>query len=347
MKTVLIAAKGNEYSGEDVGDFSERSQLVVVYKFQVNEAIKMSHVPVEQHGYVARRFLKGKIETHVLLVAAKTPDKVLTKGNIFDIVDAGIQGTTPGLITRGEKFVEASAVLIGLDIERKTGTAPEMSQVLQEIKTLTQAGDDLSKFDQLSRLQWYLHLIRGPNEFLKAIGKKAREYLKDSITVEQENLKLMMEQLYHCAELWVQFWRTKGRLENGQTDHVNVPHGNANGKRTFPQSNKANGVATGKAKDWKGKGVEVTSGKTYSHVVGNNEPTFKSDPFKVLGKENLSATPTTICNTLWIKGWDRSKMDKPRKAGSCLVCGQKEHILKDCGEKVKLFNAENSVSVLI
>ena len=90
MKTVLIAAKGNEYSREDIRDFSERSQLVVVYKFQVNEAIKMSHVPAEQHGYVARRFLKGKIENHVLLVAAKTPDKVLTKGDIFDIVNAGI-----------------------------------------------------------------------------------------------------------------------------------------------------------------------------------------------------------------------------------------------------------------
>jgi hypothetical protein len=99
MKTDLIAAKNNEYSGEDVGDFSERSQLVVIYKYLVNEAIKFSHVPVEHHGYVARRFLKGKIENHVLLIAAKTPDKVLTKGNIFDNVEAGIQGTTPGLIT--------------------------------------------------------------------------------------------------------------------------------------------------------------------------------------------------------------------------------------------------------
>jgi hypothetical protein len=140
MKTVLLTAKGNEYSGADVGDFSERSHLVFVYKFKVNEAIKMCHVPADQHGYVARRFLKGKIENHVLLVAAKSPDKVLTKGDIFDIVDAGIQGTTPGLITRGDKFVEASAVLIGLDIERKTGKAPEMSHVLHEIKTTTQPG---------------------------------------------------------------------------------------------------------------------------------------------------------------------------------------------------------------
>jgi hypothetical protein len=134
-----------------------------------------------------------------------------------------------------------------------------MSQVLQEIKTLTQARDDLSKFDQLSRLQWYLHLFRGHNEYLKAICIKATECLKDSITVEQVNPKHMMEQLSHCAELWVQFWLPKGKLEIGQAEHVNIPNGNGNGKRTFPQSGKANGVGTGKAKDWKGKGVEVTS----------------------------------------------------------------------------------------
>jgi hypothetical protein len=200
----------------------------------------------------------------------------------------------------------------------------------------------LSKFDLLSRLQWYLHLFRGHNKFLKAICKKAKECLKDSITVEQENPKLMMEQLSHCAELWVHFWRTKGKLEIGQADHVDVPNGNGNGngKRTFPQPGKANGVANGKAKDWKGKGVEVQSGKTYSRAVGNNEPTFQSDPFKVLGKKNPSATPTAICNTIWIKGWDRNKMDKLRKAGCCLVCGQKGHIVKDCSEKIKLFNVE-------
>jgi hypothetical protein len=33
MKTVLLVAKGNEYSGEDVGDYSERAPLVFVYKF--------------------------------------------------------------------------------------------------------------------------------------------------------------------------------------------------------------------------------------------------------------------------------------------------------------------------
>jgi hypothetical protein len=41
MKTVLLVAKGNEYSGEDVGDFTECSQLVFVYKFKVDEAIRM------------------------------------------------------------------------------------------------------------------------------------------------------------------------------------------------------------------------------------------------------------------------------------------------------------------
>jgi hypothetical protein len=47
MKTVMIAAKDSEYSGEDVGDFSERSQLVDIFKYLVNETIQMSHVPVE------------------------------------------------------------------------------------------------------------------------------------------------------------------------------------------------------------------------------------------------------------------------------------------------------------
>jgi hypothetical protein len=337
---VLNAAKNNEYSGEDVGDFSERSQLVVIYKYLVNEAIKLSHAPVEQHGYVARRFLKGKIENHVLLIAAKTPDKVLSKEKIFDIVDAGIQGTTPGLITRGVKFLKASALHIGQDIEKKTGRLPELSQVLQEIKTLTQARDDLSKFDQLSRLQWYLHLFRGGNEYLRDICKKAKECLKDSITLEQENPRPMAEQLSHCGELWVQFWRTKGKQENGPSEHANIPNGNGNGKRTYPQSGKANGVVTDKAKDWKGKGAEVTSGKTYSHALRENEPTLKTDPFGVLGRENLSATPTTICNTIWIKGWDRKKMDRLRSTGCCLVCGQKGYMVKDCTEKTKLFQAE-------
>jgi hypothetical protein len=47
MKTVIVAAKGNEYFGEDTGDYAERSQLVCIYKYLVNEAICMSHVPAE------------------------------------------------------------------------------------------------------------------------------------------------------------------------------------------------------------------------------------------------------------------------------------------------------------
>jgi hypothetical protein len=130
MKTIIIAAKGSEYSGEDTEYFAERSQLVDIFKYFVNEAIRMSHVPAEQHGYVARNILTGKIANHVLLIAAKSPDKVLSKEQIFEIVDAGIQGTTPGLITRREKFLNTSALLIGLDIKRKTGKVPELSLVL-------------------------------------------------------------------------------------------------------------------------------------------------------------------------------------------------------------------------
>jgi hypothetical protein len=99
-------------------------------------------------------------------------------------------------------------------------------------------------------------------------------------------------------------------------------------------------MANGQAKDWKGKGAEVQSGKTYSRAVGNKEPTVNSDPFRVIGKDNLSATPTATCKTLWVKGWERGKMEKLRKAGCCLVCGQKGHIVKDCREKAKLFDQE-------
>jgi hypothetical protein len=31
-------------------------------------------------------------------------------------------------------------------------------------------------------------------------------------------------------------------------------------------------------------------------------------------------------------------MDKLRKAGCCLICGQKGHIVKDCDQKNELFN---------
>jgi hypothetical protein len=81
-------------------------------------------------------------------------------------------------------------------------------------------------------------------------------------------------------------------------------------------------VVAGKAKDWKGKGAEVMSGKTYSHALGKSEPTFKTYPFAVLGKENLSATPTAICNTIWIKRWDRNKMDKLWLAAVLSVAGK-------------------------
>ena len=344
MKNIIMQAKGHEYSGEEAGDFGERALQVQVYKFKVEEAITMSNVPVDQHGYVARKFLKGKIEGHALLLAAKTPEKVLTKKEIFEFVDASIQGTTPGLVTRGEKFARASAVQIGLDIEKKTGKYPELSALLQEIKILEQARDDLSKFDVLSRLQWYLHLFRGNNGSLRAICKKARECLKDSITVEQENPKLMMEQLSHCTEQWVLFWRTKSRQDCGLSDAVgeattqDQANGNGNGKRPMQQSGKPNSTANGQSKGWKGKSAEVQSGKTFSRAVGGKEPTVMSDPFRVLGKDNLSASPNATCRTLWVKNWNRTKMDKLRKAGCCLICGQKGHIVKDCDQKNVLFD---------
>jgi hypothetical protein len=41
-----------------------------------------------------------------------------------------------------------------------------------------------------------------------------------------------------------------------------------------------------------------------------------------------------------VKGWERDKMDRLRKAGCCLVCGQKGHMVKDCGQRNTLFDKE-------
>jgi hypothetical protein len=96
-------------------------------------------------------------------------------------------------------------------------------------------------------------------------------------------------------------------------------------------------MASCQARDWKGKGIEEQSAKTYSRAVGSKEPTVSTDPFRVIGKENLSASPTPTCKILWIKGWDRKKMDKLRAERCCLVCGQKGHMVKDCREKKQAF----------
>ena len=146
------------------------------------------------------------------------------------------------------------------------------------------------------------------------------------------------------------FWRTKSRQDCGLSDAVGSPttnnhangngNGNGNGKRPMQQSAKPGNTANGQTKGWKGKSAEVQSGKTYSRAVGGREPTVQSDPFRVIGKDNLYATPTATCKTLWVKGWERDKMDKLRRAGCCLVCGQKGHMVKDCGQRNTLFDKE-------
>jgi hypothetical protein len=203
-----------------------------------------------------REFLTGKIASLVLRIATKSPDKVLHKEQIFNIVDASIQGTTPSLISCREKYLKAAALQI------------ELSQVLREINALTQS--------------------------------------------DEVQLKT------------VRFCPPKTTIPNGAvtSNRLATPIPNGNGKRTLPQAERQ----TVRSKDWKGKGF--------------NEPNLKTDPFGFLGKENLSYFATKTCNTLWIKGWDRKRMDQLRKSGGCLVCGQQGHIMKDCRYKQRLFLAE-------
>ena len=97
----------------------------------MDDTIHRFNVPVDQHGFVARQFLRGKIASLVLRIATKSPDKVLHKEQIFNIVDASIKGSTPNLISCGEKYLKAAALQI------------ESTEVLREIKSLTQCDDGL------------------------------------------------------------------------------------------------------------------------------------------------------------------------------------------------------------
>jgi hypothetical protein len=101
LTNVSIAAKGNEYSGKITEEYSD-PQLVDRYKRLVENTITRFNVPVELHGFVARQFLTGKMANLVLSIATRSPDKVLLKEQIFNIVDTSIKGSTQKLISCGE-----------------------------------------------------------------------------------------------------------------------------------------------------------------------------------------------------------------------------------------------------
>jgi hypothetical protein len=197
-----------------------------------------------------------------------------------------------------------------------------LSQVLPKVKALTQARDDLSKFDTLSRLQWYLHLFRGQHKSLRAICKKERECLKDNITVEREDPVLMAEQLSHCNELWNTDWRTKDKGPSNVW--------NNNGKRPMQQIGKPYAQQPL-------KGTNATAPKTFQQALGKGDATVKTDYLKVLGWENLTHTPTETCTTLWLKDWNRKRIEHTKKNGLCLLCGQKGHQLQICKQRLDMY----------
>jgi hypothetical protein len=71
LTNVRIAARGNEYSGE-VEEDSTVPQLVDKYKCMVEDTIFRFNVPVDEHGFVARQFLTGKMANLVLRIAKVT-----------------------------------------------------------------------------------------------------------------------------------------------------------------------------------------------------------------------------------------------------------------------------------
>jgi hypothetical protein len=238
LSCVRTAARGNQYSGEVVEGCSG-PVLVEKYKRLVNDTIVKFRVPVDQHGYVARQFLTGKIANLVLNLATRSPGRVLLKENIFHMVDASVKESTQKLISFGEKYLKAAALQI------------ELTEVLKDINKLSQVGEN---------------------------GKKG-------------------------IPLPVSSPQPRGPSAPSPRDRF-IPH-------------VGNRVA------------KATAATASNH-----------DPFRNPGKEHLSAVPTEQCKFLWIRGWDRFKMDKLRKSGCCLLCGRKGHIVRDCDRSGFLFARE-------
>jgi hypothetical protein len=92
----------------------------------------------------------------------------------------------------------------------------------------------------------------------------------------------------------------------------------------------------------KRKESEVKAGKAGLYALKDTRHVKNPslDPFGFHGKKNLSPFPNKICEVFRVKNWDRLKMQKLRKAGCCLLWSMKGHSLKDCTDKVKLFNQE-------
>ena len=179
---------------------------------------------------------------------------------------------------------------------------------------------------------------------LIAICKKARECMKDSITIEQEDPELMFDQLAHCGELWKAFWKShktvnfetkdKEASGSGQWQTVgakgnnNHNSSNANGKRSLSYSGK--NQASGSM------GPPKTSSYKAA-VVGRSDPVLKKNPFEVMDRSKLTSLPTPVNTILWMKNWDKTLIGSRRAKGLCLLCGEHGHLLKDCSTRQTLF----------
>jgi hypothetical protein len=192
-------------------------------------------------------------------------------------VDASIKGSTPNLISCGEKYLKAAALQI------------ELTEILREIKTLTQRDDSM-----------LIDLTRD--------------------TDGQRNPTLTVA--------------VGGRL--GCNRPV-IPIPNANGKRTFPLAGRQTVKSVIRTDE---RGANKASKAEEVRRSFDPKGRRASDPFGFFRKEKLSPLPTATCKTLWIKGWERKKMNKLREDRCCLICGQKGHRMRDFIKRDRLFREE-------
>jgi hypothetical protein len=319
MKTVYAGTTNHKYSGRLSSSTTDLKKEVVNLKYLVDELIQFAGVPDDEyhHGFVARCFLEGPILDTVIASAAELK-RSLTKAEIFRIVDNGVEGSTPGVITLAERFNELSAHKVAVALSKKSDGPPDLSQIVQELKRHVAERERVCPMGWLDKILMWLHMFRGPDPELKQIRKKARKHHDaNGIPVEQKDPDLMLSTICNCNDIWQTYWSRKKREYDSRTRSYHEDKRNANGKRPFsslpPNSSTPSKAASGK-------------------------PTASLDPFKVPGKAKLSMTPTETCKRLWIRGMTKDKKDKLMSKQLCMLCEQKGHRIDKCKEREKAFS---------
>jgi hypothetical protein len=329
VKVIYAGAKDHQYSGQSSGSASDAKEDVLNYKFFVEEAIVMANVPDDpiSQGFVARCFLTGAILKTVVARSVQL-DKKLTKDEIFLIVDGGIEGLTPGNITRALRFNELSAHKVAVAMSKKSEDFPDLNQVVQEIKRQLVVREQICPMERLDKLLMWLHMFRGSDVELSKIREKAMKSHENGISVEQEDPDLMVKSILNCNSIWQKYWaRKKSEFESRRRNFATDDKRDSKRLRySAPNS------------DFRLRTTEASTSR--QPFVSRTPFVAKKTPFEVFDKTKLSKEPTKANPSLWIKGLNNKKKEDLKMRNACLLCEKPGHRLVDCKSKGKAFDEE-------